>query len=134
MEGSDGLLIGTDRFSNCKACGKKVSIRLRSCPHCREPDPQLRNSLGWRVNYTKALDPSVSSRKKSIWPFQTRIIKRLTIYSLIAIVVLTLAIDYFMPELLSLPDESANGWLGILYVAIYVAIAICVAAALKGEN
>ena len=72
-------MIGIDRtsnFSNCKACGRKVPIRVPFCPHCREPDPQLRNFMGWRVDYTKSIDPSVRSIWKSIWPFRLRIRNR----------------------------------------------------------
>ena len=132
------MLIGTDNFSNCKACGKKVPIRLRSCPHCREPDPQLRNWLGWRVNYTKALDPSVSSKWKSIWPFRIRIGKRLAIPSLIALIVAALALDYFTPDLIikfsGLPDGPTRSWLGVLYVALLILLPICVVAALSRED
>lgn len=130
------MFIGTDNFSNCKACGKKVPIRLRNCPHCREPDPQLRNCLGWRVNYTKSLDPTVP--EKSPWPFRIPSGTRFTILSFIAIIAAAIATDFFVPdlaiELFGLSDESAKVWQGLLHMVMFVVLAICMAAVLKRED
>ncbi len=133
------MFIGTGYFSNCKACGKKVRIRLRNCPHCNEPDPQLRNWLGWRVDYTKDLDPSVSSKWKSVWPFRTRIGKRLKTFLLIAIVVTILAVDYLSPalliEFLRMPPEFFESWWSaLLYTAMYIVVAICLVTLLRGKD
>ena len=132
------MFIGTDNFSNCKACGKKVPIRLRNCPHCRERDPQLRNVLGWRVPYTKGLDPSVESQRKSIWPFRIPIGTRFTIPSLIAIVVVAISIDYLFPsrviELFGLSPEFASEWLGILYVGMFFVLMIWMIAVLSHRD
>jgi len=126
------MLIGTGNFSNCKKCGRKVRIRLRNCPHCKEPNPQLRNVLGWRVDYTKSLDPTFP--KRSPWPFRIPFGGRFTIPSLIAIVVVALAIDYLFPdliiELLGLPDEPTRVWLGAIYFAMIFVLVLCVAAVL----
>lgn len=133
------MFFGAGYFSNCKACGRKVPIRLRNCPHCKEPDPELRNWLGWRVDYTKALDPSVSSKWESVWPFQTRIGKRFKTVLLIAIVVTILAIDYLSPalliELFRLPEAFFESWWSaLLYTAMYIVVAICVVALVRGED
>ena len=107
------MLIGTGGFSNCKECGRKVPIRLRNCPHCREPAPHLKNWLGWRVDYTKSLDP-------------------------IAISVVAVAVDYLFPdliiELLGLAEGPAELWVGLLYLVIYFVLPLCVLFVLKKED
>ena len=130
------MFIGTGKFSNCKECGRKVPIRLRKCPHCRQSDPHLKNILGWRVDYTKSLDPTVP--QKSPWPFRIPIGGRFTIPSLIVTVVVALVIDYLYPdliiELLGLPYESARVWVDALYFVMYFVLGVCVIAALKRED
>lgn len=132
---AESMLIGTGGFSNCKACGRKVSFKLRHCPHCREPDPQLKNSLGWRVNYTKELDPTVSSKWESIWLFQPRIKKRLAISISIAIIVVAITVEYLsLDSIISYygwPEELAKNWASFLSMIMYFVLAICVATALK---
>ena len=77
----------------------------------------MKNILGWRVDYTKSLDPTVP--KKLSWPFRIPIGGRFTIPSLIVTVVVALVIDNLYPdliiELLGLPYESARVWVDALY-------------------
>ena len=130
------MYIGTGSFSNCKECGRKVPIRLRNCPHCREPDPHLKNWLGWRIDYTKSLDPTVP--KRSRWPFRIRFGTRFIIPSLIAISVVAVAVDYLFPdliiELLGLEEGPAELWVGLLYLVIYFVLPLCVLFVLKKED
>ena len=129
------MLIGTGNFSNCKACGRKIPFKLQHCPHCREPDPQLKNSLGWRVDYTKELDPTVSSKWDSIWLFQPRIRKRLAISLSIAIIVVAITVEYLSLDSIiryyGWPEEPAKIWAGFLSMVMYFVLAICVATAIK---
>jgi hypothetical protein len=86
--------------------------------------------MGWRIDYTKSLDPTVP--KKSRWPFRTPFGGRFTIPSLIAIVVVALAIEVLFPELiielLRLPDKAARVWLDALYCALLLVLVTCVGA------
>ena len=129
--------IGTDPFSNCKACGRKVSYKLLKCPYCSEPDPQLRNVLGWRVNYTKDLDPSVTNIWKSTRRLRIRILKILAILTLLAIISASFVLEYH-PNLitiyLGLRVDPSEMWLGTLNVIVFILLPISIVVVLIPEN
>lgn len=87
----------------------------------------MRNVLGWRVNYTKALDPSVPRR--SLWPFATPSWLRFLSPSFIAIVVIVVVVDYLLPGLLANLfqrfGQSADQWHGILYLIMSLVLVLC---------
>ncbi len=131
------MFVGTDPFSNCKACGRKVSYRLRKCPYCREPDPQLRNALDWRVNYTKNLDPSVTSKWKSTRRLRIRILKILGALTFLAIASTAFVLEYhpnLMTKYLGLRVNPSEEWLGTLYPIMFVLLPISFAVALIPED
>ena len=130
------MFIGTGSFSNRKVCGRKVPIRLRKCPHCREPDPHLKNILGWRVDYAKSLNATVP--QKLPWPFRIPIGGPFTFPSLIVTVVVALVVDYLYPdliiELLGLPYQSARGWVDAPYFVICFVLGVGALVALNRED
>ena len=131
------MFVGTDPFSNCKACGRKVSYRLRKCPYCREPDPQLRNALDWRVNYTKNLDPSVTSKWKSTRRLRIRILKILGALTFLAITSTTFVLGYhpnLINKYLGLRVNPSEEWLGALYAIMFVLVPISFTVALIPED
>ena len=121
------MFIGTDRFLNCRKCGRKVEVGYYECPHCKEAYPDIRNALGWRVNYSKALDSSVPRR--SLWPFATPSWLRFLNPSLIATVVIIVVVDYLFPDLLAnllKPfGQTAELWHGILYLIMSLVLVLC---------
>ena len=132
-----GILIGTGPYSNCKACGRKVSFRLRRCPYCHEPNPPLTNVLGWRVDYTKALDPTVTKKWKSTRTILLRILKGLAILALIAIFGTTFVLDYhpnLVTKFLGLRVDPSEEWLGALYAIMFVLLPISFTVALIPED
>ena len=121
------MFIGTDRFSNCRECGQKVAVGLYECPHCRKVHPHTRNVLGWRVGYSKALDPSVP--KRSFWLFAVPSWMRFLSPSLIVTIVIAGVVDYLFPGLLAslfgLFGQPVDPWHGILYLILFFVLMLC---------
>ena len=130
-------LIGTGPYSNCKACGRKVSFRLQRCPYCREPNPITRNDLGWRADYNKVLDPTVSEKWKSTRTILLRILRGLAILVFIAISATIFVFDYhpnLVTKYLGLRVDPSEEWLSTLYVIMFVLLPISFTFALIPEE
>ena len=135
--GTEYPFIGTDPFSNCKACGRKISYKLSKCPYCAEPDPQLRNALGYRVNYSRNLDPSVTSIWKSTRRLRIRILKILAILTLLTIISTSFVLEYH-PNLitiyLGLRVDPSDIWLATLNGIMLILLPISIVVILIPEN
>lgn len=119
------MIFGSGNFSNCKECGRKVATRLQKCPHCKEPNPHLRDSWGFRVDYTKSLDPTVPP--KPLFPFRIRLTMQSAIPSLAIALVAAIVIDHLFPA------EPARRWLGLLNLVMIFVMAFCTAVVLRRE-
>ncbi len=129
------LFIGTDYYSNCRVCGRKVSYKLRKCPYCQEPEPQLRNWRGHRINYTKSLDPTVPS--SSIWSSLTHKNQRHTTLKIIGIAA-AFVIDHYTSDSiitrLNLPKGGIENWADTLYVIPFIVLAYKIADRLTPQS
>ena len=129
------LFIGTDYYSNCRACGRKVAYKLSKCPYCQEPDPQLKNWMGRRINYTKSLDPSVPST--SLWSSLTSKDQRHATLKLIGIAT-AFVIDHYTSDSiitrLNLPKGGIENWAGTLYVIPFIVLAYKIADLLTPQS
>ena len=59
-------------LSNCRACGGKVSVKARSCPHCGEPDPKTRHWLWGNAPYDESKDPNRSIHSEESKDLQSK--------------------------------------------------------------
>ncbi len=133
--GYESLFICTDYYSNCRVFGRKVSYELRKCPYCQEPDPQLKNWRGHRINYTKSLDPTVPP--SSIWFSLTHKNQRHATIGLIGIAT-AFVIDHYTSDSiitrLNLPQGEIENWADTLYVIPFLMLAYKIANLLAPQS
>ncbi len=93
--------------------------------------------MDWRVNYTKNLDPSVTSKWKSTRRLRIRILKILAILTFLAIISTSFVLDYhpnLMTKYLGLRVNPSEEWLGALYAIMFVLLPISFTVALIPED
>ena len=117
--------VGTGQFSNCKACGRKVHFKLSKCHYCREPNPQLMNGMGYRVDYTKTLDPSVSKKWRSTHRLLVRTLKILSTLTFLSILATAFVLERYpnlITKYLGLPLNPSE--VGTLYAIMFVLVPV----------
>ena len=93
--------------------------------------------MDWRVNYTKNLDPSVTSKWKSTRRLRKRILKILGALTFLAIASTAFVLEYhpnLMTKYLGLRVNPPEEWLGTLYPIMFVLLPISFAVALIPED